>query len=80
MKAAMLTAALRASLSYLVAMRRQVLEPTEHTLDKISQLVGFGVKRMRAFSGRIVRNDGDRSALAQEESKAVAVIGGVCGA
>ena len=57
-----------------------VLEPAEHSLDGVAQLVGLAVEGLRALSGWVVGNDGAGAARDQEEAERVAVISGVGGA
>jgi hypothetical protein len=57
-----------------------VFEPAKHAFDDVSKLVGIGVERVSALSRWVVGDDRNRSAFAQEESKAIAVIGRISGA
>lgn len=57
-----------------------VFEPAKHAFDDVSQLIGIGVERVSALSRRVVRDDRNSSAFAQEEPKAIAVIGRISGA
>ena len=57
-----------------------ILEPAEHALDKVAQLIGLRIEWMRSLSRRVVRDDWDRPTLAQEEPKTVAVVGSISGA
>ena len=57
-----------------------ILEPAEHALDEVAQFIGLSVEWMHSLSCRIVRDDRNGAALAQEEPEAVAVVGGIGGA
>src|SRR6266581_902090 len=52
-----------------------VLEPAEHALDQVAQLVGVRIERMVVLAGRIVGNDGSGAALDREQPAPVAAIG-----
>ena len=57
-----------------------VFEPAKRAFDDVSQLVGIGVERVSALPRRVVRDNRKRAALAQEQSKAIAVISRIGGA
>jgi hypothetical protein len=57
-----------------------ILEPAKHALDPVAQFIGVGVEGMGSLSRRVVRDDRDGPAAAQEEAKAVTVVSGIGGA
>ena len=57
-----------------------ILEPAEHALNQVAQLVGLRIEGMEVLAGRIVRNDRLGAALDQEPPERIAVIRGIGGA
>ena len=56
-----------------------VLEAAEGAFDEVSSFVGGAIEGVETLTGRVVGNDGQRPALAQELAERVAVVGGVGG-
>lgn len=57
-----------------------ILQAAEHAFDQIALFVGNRIKRMEAFAGWVVGNDGLGAPGDQELAQAVAVVGGVASA